>query len=381
MEVQSSRFKAQGWLPRIAWRLAALCLALGGFGFVAPAQEARSRPSLVELNQAGFVSFKAEAREVSPVSRSVGWPMVFTPQYFLDENNVVHRVLVDKAGAFVFGYDLVVKPLAGTKQFEVSVRPLSADFEELLRKRQTPNAPRARLGLNIPTLPATEAQILDDGDAFALDLLVNTQLGIKIVDVVKLSFDRARLIERPAAPPRDFTLDKVELAVKDFRLFINGTEVTGQNVKRDCEGALVWFYVTGKGRFIFSLIPRDGHDFKKDAIVEDNKIAFSMDGDYYEWESREPIVPGGGHWNLWVMREAEYDVPELFNTPAPEKRKTADGADWLSSAKPESVNALAPKPETAKPRWWMRPLRLLIRIGGSDRLESLLPKALRRPLK
>jgi hypothetical protein len=344
------------------------------------AQEARSRPSLVELNQAGFVSFKAEAREVAPVSRSVPWPMPFTPQYFLDENNVVHRILVDKAGAFVFGYDLVVKPLADQRKFDVSIRPLSADFEELLRKRQTPNAARARLGLNIPTLPAAgETQILDDGDAFALDLLVNTQLGVKIVDVVKLSFDRARLLERPLAPARDFTLDKVELAVKDFRLYINGAEVTGQNVKRDCEGALVWFYVTGKGRFIFSLIPRPGHDFKKDAIVEDNKIAFTLDGDYYEWESREPIVPGGGHWNLWVMREADFDTPEMFAPPPPEKKKARDTEAWRVSTSPENANNLQPKSEQPKLRWWLRPLRLLIRIGGTDRLESLLPKALRTP--
>jgi hypothetical protein len=355
-----------------------LCFVLSGLGFSARAQEARSRPSLVELNQAGFVAFKAEAREVAPVSRSVPWPMPFTPQYFLDENNVVHRVLVDKAGAFVFGYDLVVKPLADKKQFEVSVRPLSADFEERLKRRQSLNAPRARLGLSIPTLPAGEAQMLDDGDAFALDLLVNAQLGVKIVDVVRLSFDRARLTERNAAPPRDFTLDKVELAVKDYRLFINGAEVTAHNIKRDCEGALVWFYVAGRGRFIFSLIPRPGYDFHKDAVVEDDKITFTMDGEYYEWESREPIVPGGGHWNLWVMREADYEAPELFTPVTPEKKKTEDGGFWQKAQTPvpENANAIVPRTEQKRP-WWTRPLRLLIRIGGADRLESLLPKALR----
>jgi hypothetical protein len=369
-------------LPRGAWL--ALCLLI--LCFAARAQEARSRTSVVELNQAGFVSLRAEAREVAPVSRQVAWPLLFTPQYFLDDNNVVHRVLVDKAGTFVFGYDLIIKPLGDKRQFEVAVRPLSPDFEERLRRRQGDNAPRARLGLNLPTLPATEAQILDDGDAFALDLLVNPQLGIKIVDVVKLSFDRARLVERSSTPPRDFTLDKVEMAVKDFRLYINGTEVTAQNVKRDCEGALVWFYVTGQGRFIFSLIPRPGYAFEKSAVVEDNKISFSMDGNYYEWESSEPIVPGGGEWNLWVMREDDYDLPEIFAAP-PDKKKASDinvaerpGAWREPSAAPVNTSSYSPATQKPKTSWWKRPLRLLIRIGGSDRLENLLLKAIRNPL-
>ncbi len=377
--------------PQSAWAhciLACLWLVLGaGWGL---AQETRNRPLIVELSEPGFVSFKAEARDVSPVARALAWPAIFTPQFFLDEGNVIHRVLADKEGAFVFGYDLVVTPLADKKQFQVAVRPLSADFAERLHKlRQTAGAARTHPALNIPTLSATpDVQMLDDGDAFALDLLVNAQLGIKIVDVVKLSFDRIRLLERPSVPPRDFSLDKVELAVKDFRLFINGADVTGQNRKRDCEGALVWFYVTGRGRFVFSLVPRAGYEFQKIAVVEDNKISFALDGDYYEWESEAPIVPGGGHWNLWVMRDPDYDVPEMFGTV--DKRPPAEIAGALDEtplALPHATRAnpnvntfsVARPPANRKKPWWSLPIRLLIRIGGSDRIESLLPKALRTP--
>lgn len=379
------------------WRIgSALSVLLLACAWGVAAQEVRNRPLIVDLNETGFVSLKAEAREVSPASRTLAWPLVFTPQFFLDEGNVIHRVLTDREGAFVFGYDLVVMPHTDKKRFSVAVRPLSEDFAERLKKLRPPTTTaKGRLGVNIPTLPAGDAQMLDDGDAFALDLLVNPQLGIKLVDVVKISFDRLRLLEGPSTKPRDFTLDKVELAVKDFRLFINGADVTGPNRKRDCEGSLVWFYVAGRGRFIFSLAPRPGYDFQKIGIVEDNKISFTLEGDYYEWESSAPVVPGGGHWNIWVMRDPDYDAPEMF-TPA-DKRKASDARaenqnrDETHLGLPPALrnnpnvntfNVTGPpdKDKKVKKPWWSLPLRLLIRIGGSDRIENLLPKALRTPI-
>lgn len=374
------------WLMALSFLVLACVWSVAG-------QEVRNRPLIVDLNESGFVSLKAEAREVSPASRTLAWPMVFTPQFFLDEGNVIHRVLTDREGAFVFGYDLVVTPQTDQKKFSVAVRPLSEDFAERLKKLRPPTTTaKGRLGVNIPTLPAGDAQMLDDGDAFSLDLLINPQLGIKLVDVVKLSFDRLRLLEGPSVKPRDFTLDKVELAVKDFRLFINGADVTGQNGPRECEGALVWFSLAGRGRFIFSLAPRPGYDFQKIGVVEDNKISFTLDGDYYEWESSAPVVPGGGHWNLWVMRDADYDVPEIF-TPS-DKRKALETQANIRNEKAlelpppfknPNVNTFdkqgTAKDKPTKKPWWSLPLRLLIRIGGSDRIENLLPKALRTPIQ
>ena len=100
---------------------------------------------------------------------------------------------------------------------------------------------------------------LDDGDAVSLDLLVNNESGVKIVDVVSVTFDRSTLREGYLeSAPKDFTLDAVALAVKNYSLTINGNLVGKSKSSIGATGALLWFYVPERGRFIFSLVPARG---------------------------------------------------------------------------------------------------------------------------
>ena len=61
-----------------------------------------------------------------------------------------------------------------------------------------------------------------------------------------------------------------------------------------CQGSLLWFYVPQRGRFIFSLVPREGYSFQKIGILDNNVIEFIIDGEHYEWVSTLPILPNGG---------------------------------------------------------------------------------------
>src|SRR5216684_664127 len=75
-------------------------------------------------------------------------------------------------------------------QFKIEVRPLDRQFESKLRAEKT-NGEQPE---TVSTFPqSTVPQMLDDGDAFSLDLLVNQNTGVKIVDVVKVTFNRANL--------------------------------------------------------------------------------------------------------------------------------------------------------------------------------------------
>jgi hypothetical protein len=90
------------------------------------------------------------------------------------------------------------------------------------------------------------------------------------------------------------------------------------------------------------------------------------------------------------MRETDYDTPELFRpTPSKTDGKATDIAGtrtgsylpFTAGDKTDTLTDNQNTPAKRKKPWWSLPLRLLIRIGGSDRLESLLPKALRTPLQ
>jgi hypothetical protein len=345
----------------------------------------RASQFVMPLHGEGFIAFRVEAAPLGTPAAPVNLRQIqaaLTPQVLLADNHVVHRVLVDAEGNFVFGYDLIVEPVAATKQFKVSVKPLSAEFEEQLRARQPTAATGAnRAPQNVSTLPRSgDAQLIDDGDSFALDLLVNAETRVKIVDVVKVSFERAKLWSAPrrSVPLRDFTLGNVELAMRDYKLTINGEPVGGgQKAARGFAGALIWFYVPERGRFIVSLMPHEGYDFQKVGRIENNKISFALGGDVYEWTSSAPVVGTGGNWNLWVLHDAAY-VSDFASAEQITEGREEDSSSpgWLSDPLARlrrkqrevfetRVNDKAKRNPTKRPR---------VFVGGADRIENLLPK-------
>ena len=363
-------------------KVAFLSLAFFLLSFsIATAQEAARRQLIVPLAEGGFVGFKSEtswmdAKRAGPELQPV--PAIVGSEALTDDKQLIHRVLTDTAGRFVFGYDLWIAANPAAKQFKIVVRPLDEQFDRKLRAGD-PGADRLPQSEPISTFPkAAEPQTLDDGDAFSLDVLFNQRAGVKIVDVVKVTFDRASLWDvNPRMLPRDFSLDAVELAVKDYRLLVNGNVVSVGKSTKGCAGALLWFYIPDRGRFIFSLVPREGYAFQKVGIISDNKIEFTINGDRYEWLSSAPVVRPGGAWNLWVLPDPRYS-PLFGSEPAPQKKKgVLDKWDDLvvatqnSTVKVRSQKTLtgvtAPQTQTAtdRPR---------VMIGGADTIENLWPR-------
>jgi hypothetical protein len=358
-------------------------LLCGAFG--ARAQQ-NAAPHVVELPQGGFAAFRLKTvatRVKTSASESSSSELAYiVPQILIDENNLAHRVLVDESGAPVFAYDIAIESLAASKQFKIAVKPVDKTFAARLAARRSLFA-RESSASNIPTLAQTsESKMIADGETFALDLLVNPKSGMKIVDYVTLAFDRARLY--PPSKPRDFGVTNVELAMKNFQLRIDGEPVKTASARRDCRGALLWFYLPGQGRFIVSLAPRAGYDFRKVGMIEENTIAFTWDGARYEWISSEPIIGSGGVWNLWVLHDASYtpfleeerrNVEEAGKTEEPNhseiervlndpvgaiiRNKNGKNQDSIQSKQPTS----APKVK-----------RVRVQIGGAGDIESLLPK-------
>jgi hypothetical protein len=363
-------------------RLLLLCLSLAILHPVAAGQESARQQLVVPLAGAGFVGFRLEtklegAQGAGESQNFAAVQAALLPQALLDEHNTIHRVVLDRGGNPVFGYDLVVEPADAGRKFRVTAQPLAAEFERRLRAR------RAGAQANPPPIPtlarAAAPQTLEDGDAVALDLLVNSQTGVRVVDVIKVASDRARLWQ---SAPRDFTLDSVQIAVSDQRLLVNGEVVAAApRPPRPVSGALVWFYVPGRGRFVLSLVPREGYDFRKTAIIEDNRVSFDHQGDHYELVSSAPVVGTGGDWYAWVLFDPAY-APEVNS--AEEIRRGAGGRGGTAEASPVR-RALEGKTPQPTPRAGLDAKESKgdarraagaprVRFGAADRIESLLPK-------
>lgn len=341
------------------------------------AQQRGPHQLIVPLTDGGFVAFQVETAFSTPSKTSDNQQTraIFDSQALVDDNRVIHRILVDTEGRPVFGYDLYVTGNATARQFTVAARPLDPQFEKKLMARSGAQQVAAK----IATLPqSSEDQRLDDGDAFSLDLLINTESGIKIVDVVKVSFDRSTLWDtNPRSVPRDFTLDAVQLAVKEYELVLNSKVIAKSKSTIGCSGALVWFYVPDHGRFIFSLVPRDGYEFQKVGVVADNKIEFTIGKDHFEWISTTAILGDTGTWNLWVLHDPKY-VPMLATSDEPAKDKDAwDKLDAAVKAVKDKAAQIHSKQTTFKNNEEQDRAKAKTRVmvGGADRIENLWPKS------
>jgi hypothetical protein len=367
----------------------AIALCLAAFAAVATAQDAARRQQVVPLAAGGFVAFKSEtswtnAKKISTeLQRGIS---VLNSRAVMDDRHIIHRMLEDNSGRFIFGYDLLVDSNPESKQFKIEVRPIDRDFEGKLRAERAngegPDQPDP-----VATFPkSTEPQTLDDGDAFSLDLLINQNAGVKIVDVVRVTFDRSNLWDtNPRMMPRDFTLDAVELAMKDYRLLVDGNAVAAGKSANGVAGALLWFYVQDRGRFIVSLLPRAGYEFVKAGIIDENTIEFTVNGARYEWLSSAPILPGGGIWNLWVLHDPKY--APIFGSDPALPNETKEKSVWekvedvvhgnparVGTVRNSRQSALIPtKPKAAEPKP-PAPRKPRVMIGGADRIENLWPK-------
>jgi GWxTD domain-containing protein len=318
----------------------------------------KAQHSSVSFNKKGIsVVFKVETSSPETTKQSFG-SVYFTGTDETEKTSRVHRVLADRESGAYFGYDLVIEAGDEPGKFKVSVRPLSINPPETLRLSD----------LTLRSLPKyPEDMTVEDGDTIALELLYNPQTKVKITDLIKITtkkpqssdtslFNTTAVGSGSGSKPgtgagqgvgsgtgvgsgngvgsgkgvgvgsgsgggmfskettRDFSLNDIKLRLTSPKLLINGTPgaFRGSEWKGIIEGSVIYFYVPGKGRFIFSLFPHNDFNFQKNAVLENNKITFESGGNRYELISDAPIVSSGGEWNLWLLFDFDFKLNFTF---------------------------------------------------------------------
>jgi hypothetical protein len=331
-------------------------------------QDGKSR-LIVPMQSGAFVVIRTES--LPPAAGEATSDLVESE----DRPNLLHRVFVDSKNEMFFGYELLVERAAESGYFWVTVRALGEDYLRGLRERPAFRGRRLHPAYNATAFPASP-QFLRDGDTFALDVFHNPRTGTKIVDVIQVSLTDPGLRQSGDAP-RDFSPEGVQLKVSDYRLKVNGETVyrsTG-----GCAGAVIWFSLGDRGRFVFSLVERPGFPFRKVGAVRNNTVAFEWGGDRYEWESSLPVVGAGGNWNLWVLHDPDYRLDLFEQTPAPaaaepDKSLTQKAEEAARRMKGRNAQAEygAPSAPGARPPGRARRTRVV--IGSADGVEHLFPR-------
>jgi hypothetical protein len=227
-----------------------------------------------------------------------------------DENEIGSMLVNLSTGTFI-GYTLVIERLPDPKKLKITIKPPPEDAADSLRntifgalvQQKWPDKSNFTV---TPPPSYPEPILINVTDVIKIPLWVNagTEWGV-VGDQIRFAIDRPK-------PTREFTLDDVAFKLINHRLIINGEVRSGEREMKRIVDPLPSFYVPGKGLFIISLRPREGHNFQKIALADENKISFSYGGDKYEWVSHEPVIAQGGKWHLWVFLETSYQPsPDL----------------------------------------------------------------------
>jgi hypothetical protein len=261
------------------------------------------------LSAGGDASWKGiEIRFVTKVEPP-GDAGVKLPGGVIVEPGRVHHLINDNAHKRYFAYDVALEPNADGSAAQIRIEPLHSAHE-------ISGGPGFTL-LELPKYPVIPN--VKVGDTVALDLLVNKVTGQKIVDYLTL-FRHANLSDAA----RDFTLADVQLTLNRPRVLLNGTSADVPSPNYGTSGSVVWFYLAGHGRFVFSLFPNERLGFQKSGVVSANALSFRDGAAEYRVECSGAIVPGSGTFNLYVVHE-----PGWAGLGEPFTMGSADKAEWV----------------------------------------------------
>jgi hypothetical protein len=231
----------------------------------------------------------------------------------LDKENTIACARINPSTGMYIGYLLIIERMPEPTKLRITIKQAPYDFTEEMNEAKVSKlfeviwpTKRGYTPSSLPSYP--EPIVINITDVIKIPLWVNagTEWGV-IGDQIRFAFAK----DRPE-PAHDFTLDDVKFKLAGFRLIINGEVRSGESKDLNVEGPLPAFYVSGKGLFVLSIKPREGHNFQKIGVAEGNKISFSYGGDKYEWVSREPVIDRGGRWHVWVLFETgKQPTPEM----------------------------------------------------------------------
>ncbi len=205
----------------------------------------------------------------------------------------VHHIINDAAHHRAFGYDIGLDPAADGQTAQIRIERWNPAESKI-----SFHAGWTFLQLpKYPVIPNVKV-----GETVALDLLVNSSTGQKVVDYLTL---RRRDDIDLRNPPHDFTVADAELTLAGPRVFVNG-KLDAEESAGGMSGAVIWLYLEGRGRFVLSLIPNDKLGFARNGVVSRNGLLFHDRGAEFRVECDSRIAPGSGTYNLYLRQEREW---------------------------------------------------------------------------
>jgi hypothetical protein len=235
---------------------------------------------------------------------------------------MVHRFFRDSSKHVFLGYDLLIEPQRQLDAYRVTFGELGmGPFDMFRGERPEPFDPSEWKKMPIPGYPAPRS--VYSGNTISVDLGTIPGTGQKLIDYVTIqpqkapwTFNHGGPIRGPLStvPPvegiaREYSAEDAEIELVQPRVSVDGAsqDTTTARATESASGALVWFYLPNRGRYVLSLAPRPELGFVKAGEVRGGSITFTLEGEKFALDSSTPFATGPAAYILYVLRDAEWE--------------------------------------------------------------------------
>lgn len=209
-----------------------------------------------------------------------------------------HRLVADKAGRVIFGYDIEVQRAPNPGQFFARLLPLDTAYEQRIRAEAwfPADSPLAVNGRLVTFERSKDLGIVKAGDEVRVELFRNPSTGGRIDDVLALA-------EHPLARPWPYLRRNApeDLHLERIRVLVNGRDESSPDSSLSVTGKAVKIAIHPYGRFFFSAAPVAGYPFELIGRVEGKRLTVRWQGRVYEFVSEVDILTKPGPVSLWTL--------------------------------------------------------------------------------
>lgn len=231
--------------------------------------------------------------------------------------DLVNRVVVDRAGNILFVYNLEASQGATPGAVKIRILPISAASEAgMLNEPARPGRPRFA-GTHLPTVAGVrEFPAVKIGEVVTLDILYNPSTGERVYDVLRPITGVSKTMSVfSVVAPETISLRQIAVRVNGQALAAPAAWMIGAAVRIDIPGHGAYVVATSDPA-------ATSPGFAAIAQADGKTLRWSMGRDRFEITSGTNILTRAAKGTLWIYHDPHY-LPDVVGLQA------ADSVDWL----------------------------------------------------
>ena len=230
-------------------------------------------------------------------------------------DDVVNRVVIDRAGNILFAYNLEASRGAAAGTVKIRIEPISPASEATIIKSSGMGGRPRFTGAHLPTVAAVrEFPAVQTGQAVALDILENPSTGEKIFDVLRPVAGSATVMSVDIVPVQEtISLNRITVRVNGKPIPAPSSVVMGAAVRID---------IPGHGAYILAAADPHRAEFAPNARADGKTLTWTTGSDRFEITSAANVLTQSEKGELWVFQDRHYQ-PDVVSL------QSADTVEWL----------------------------------------------------